>query len=66
MPLLHRLGWILFLVCAVLYSWAGIRDGDPLIVIGSVTFGVACVFFLVPSRTPRRQGSGTSRSTAGA
>ena len=26
---------------------AGIRDGDPLIVIGSITFGVACVLFLV-------------------
>ncbi len=47
MPQLHRLGWILFLVCAVLYTVAGLRDGDALIVIGSITFGVACVLFLV-------------------
>ncbi len=47
MPRLHRLGWILFLVCAVLYTAAGVRDGDPLLVIGSVVFGVACVLFLV-------------------
>ena len=47
MPRLHRLGWVLFLICAVMYTWASIRDGDPLIAIGSVTFGVACVLFLV-------------------
>ena len=47
MPPLQRLGWILFLVCSVMYTWAGVRDGDSLIVIGSVTFGLACVLFLV-------------------
>lgn len=47
MPQLHRFGWFLFLVCAVLYTAAGLRDGDALIVIGSITFGVACVLFLV-------------------
>jgi hypothetical protein len=47
MPQLHRLGWLLFVVCAVLYTAAGVRDGDPLIVSGSVIFGVACVMFLM-------------------
>lgn len=41
-------GWILFLLCAVLFTAAGLRDRDALITIGSVLFLVACVFFLVP------------------
>lgn len=40
-------GWILFLVCALLFTAAGLRDGDVLITIGSVVFLVACVLFLV-------------------
>jgi hypothetical protein len=60
MPHLHRLGWILFLVCAGMYTWAGIRDGDPLITIGSVTFGAACVLFLV-ERPAARPHDDTAR-----
>lgn len=41
-------GWILFLVCALLFGAAGLRDGDVLITVGSVLFLVACVLFLVP------------------
>ena len=47
---LDRWGWILFLVCALLFVAAGVRDGDALITTGSVLFLVACVFFLVPHR----------------
>jgi uncharacterized membrane protein YhhN len=41
-------GWVLFLVCAVLFTAAGLRDGDVLITVGSLVFLVACVLFLVP------------------
>ena len=41
-------GWILFLLCAVVYAVAGIRDGDLLITGGSILFLAACVLFLVP------------------
>lgn len=47
-PALHRLGWILFLISAVLFATAGIRSGDWLVVAGSVVFGGACVLFLWP------------------
>ena len=41
-------GWFLFLVCALLFGAAGLRDGDVLITVGSAVFLVACVLFLVP------------------
>ena len=50
MPRLHRLGWILFLVSAVLFLAAGLRGGDWLVVAGSVVFGAACVLFLMYER----------------
>lgn len=40
-------GWILFLVCAVAFTAAGLRDGDVLMTAGSLLFLVACVLFLV-------------------
>jgi hypothetical protein len=49
---LDRWGWILFLVCALLFIAAGLRDGDALITVGSVLFLIACLFFLVPHRRP--------------
>lgn len=39
-------GWILFLVCAVIFVAVGIRDGDLLLTIGSAAFLLACVLFL--------------------
>lgn len=50
MPKRETAGWILFLVSAVLFTAAGVRSGDELVVAGSVVFGVACVFFLVRPR----------------
>lgn len=41
-------GWVLFLLCAVAYTAAGIRDGDLLATAGSVLFLVACGLFLLP------------------
>lgn len=44
----HFAGWILFLVCAVLFLIASARDGDMLTIAASVVFLVACVVFLIP------------------
>lgn len=44
----HLIGWVLFIVCAVLYLAAGLRTGDVLTIVGSVVFLVACFVFLVP------------------
>lgn len=47
---LHKVAWVLFLVCGLIYLLAGIRDGDILMVAGSVCFAVAVVLFLFPER----------------
>jgi hypothetical protein len=47
---LDRWGWILFLVCAVVFILAGVRDRDVLLTVGSILFLVACVLFLIPAR----------------
>lgn len=39
-------GWILFLVCAIVFLAAGVRDGDGLMAVGSAAFLAACVLFL--------------------
>jgi hypothetical protein len=51
-------GWGLFVVCALVFVGASLRDGDPLMTVGSLLFLVACFFFLAPSvagRSARRQ-----------
>ncbi len=50
MPLAHRLGWVLFLGSAALFTWAGVRAEDPVVVAGSILFGAASVLFLLPRR----------------
>jgi hypothetical protein len=46
-PRLHRLGWAIFILSALLFGWSGVRAEDWLVVAGSVVFGLACVLFLV-------------------
>ena len=46
----HKLGWLLFLVSAVLFTISGVRSGDVLVVTASIVFGGACVLFLLPDR----------------
>lgn len=45
---LQLLGWILFILCALIYIAANIRSGDWLSLAGSVLFLAACVVFAVP------------------
>lgn len=44
----HLAGWILFIICAVFFIAAGIKNHDVLTIIGSITFLAACLFFLIP------------------
>jgi len=42
------LGWILFIICAVLFIASSLKNHDVLTFIGSVFFLIACFVFLVP------------------
>lgn len=41
-------GWVLFILCAVLYAVSSLRNHDILSFIGSLIFLIACLVFLVP------------------
>ncbi len=41
-------GWILFIVCAVLFLISSIQSGDLLLFFGSLVFLIACIFFIIP------------------
>ena len=45
-------GWLLLLLCSLLFLAAAIRDGDLLIAVASLVFLFACVLFLLAS--PKR------------
>lgn len=45
-------GWVLFLLCALAYTGAGLRDGDLLLTVGGVLFLAGCIVFLVPYLRP--------------
>jgi hypothetical protein len=47
MSRLHRIGWGMFIVSAVLFAWSALRDGDMVVFAASVIFGAACVLFLI-------------------
>ena len=42
------LGWILFVICAVLFIAAGVRAQDVLTIAASIVFLLACVVFIIP------------------
>lgn len=48
---IHRVGWMLFLLCAVLFLISGMRSGDTLITAGSALFLLACFLFLYSLKT---------------
>ncbi|MCP4415626.1 MAG: hypothetical protein GY805_03325 [Chloroflexi bacterium] len=41
-------GWILFVICALLFIASSIKNGDMLSLIGSIIFLIACAFFMAP------------------
>ena len=41
-------GWILFVICAILFGASSMKNHDILTFIGSVIFLIACIVFLIP------------------
>jgi uncharacterized membrane protein YtjA (UPF0391 family) len=41
-------GWIVFIICSVLFIVSGIRNRDVLSIVASVLFLVGCVIFMIP------------------
>ncbi len=41
-------GWLLFIVCALLFIVSSIRTWQPLIFAGSIIFLLACILFIIP------------------
>ena len=48
----HLAGWVLFIVCALFFMAAALKNHDTLTLIGSLIFLIACVVFLVPLVRP--------------
>jgi hypothetical protein len=44
----HLAGWVLFLLCAFLFLYVAVRDGDIILAIASLVFLGGCVTFLIP------------------
>jgi len=44
----HLMGWALFLLCSFFFIADGVTAGDPLGIVGSVLFFLACIIFLIP------------------
>jgi membrane protein YdbS with pleckstrin-like domain len=44
----NLLGWILFVVCAVLFMASSIRNHDIIALAASIVFLIACVVFMIP------------------
>ncbi len=51
----QRIGWGLFLLCALAFLAAAIRDGDALLVVASLLFLAGVGAFLVPDRPSRSE-----------
>ena len=47
-------GWALFMVSALFFVLAALRQGDPLGLLGGLFFFVACVVFIIPLLADRR------------
>lgn len=49
----EAVGWVLFTLCALVYTIANVRDGDWLSLVGSLLFLLACLFFIFKPRRER-------------
>ncbi len=48
----HLAGWVLFLLCAALFLFSAVRDGDGILALASLVFLLGCVLFLIPLVSP--------------
>ena len=44
----HLLGWLLFLLCAILFIVQSLTDNQAMGLAGSVVFLLGCIVFLIP------------------
>lgn len=56
-------GWVLFLLCALLFLFAAIDDRDPILTLASLLFLGGCVVFLIPVLFPAASGKGAPRQS---
>jgi uncharacterized membrane protein YtjA (UPF0391 family) len=42
------IGWILFIICAILFIISSIQSRDTILLIGSIVFLIACILFIIP------------------
>jgi len=48
----HLAGWALFLLCAIVFLYAAVRDGDVILILASLLFLGGCIAFLIPLLFP--------------
>lgn len=41
-------GWILFVICGILFTYSGVRAQDIVTIAASIIFLLACLVFMVP------------------
>ena len=58
--LFHIVGWVLFVVCAFLFLYIAIRDGDLVLALASFVFLAGCIAFLIPLLKKDRKDKSTS------
>lgn len=51
-------GWILFVLCAFLFLYSAVRDGDGILALASLVFLLGCILFLVPLVIPHKEATG--------
>lgn len=44
----HKIGWLLFLICSILYTLSALNSRDILGILGGVLFFAACIVFIIP------------------
>jgi len=55
-------GWILFIICAVLFVASSLKNHDILTFMGSVVFLIACIVFLIPLIRPSKRAENDKKS----
>ena len=41
-------GWIIFLICAFLFTASSVKIGDMLMIVASLFFVLGCIVFMIP------------------
>ena len=60
----HIAGWILFLLCAILFLISSLKNDDAVLVTASLAFFSGCVIFLIPLVFPGDGGKRVARDDA--